>query len=325
MCLSVSKASLSGQNRRSDIDIERWNFSRRMKDSNPTTTESLLQVFLWVSRDNWQVLTQENPQVLLLVLLMEARGAQVLRGGCWHLLMLATLVRGRSYARRMATAVVPCSFTAPADPAGMVQKQEWWPLSPSLAVLGCHSLSGVKNTELSLKLLLWLSVLTLLSQEVKTSCHYLHNWEALGKVRRLYGRTETSHFLPFLCYLSTLALQKLLPRKQCPCKEMPQGSPAHQFCILGWLHQDCYVLLDLCICWTAPSFCENPRAHSKGWHCHKEASKWNGRHYRVRRHLLCPPSDTDLLLIAGTSGLLERNNTLVLAFWGTVINQMLFT
>lgn len=66
----------------------------------------------------------ENPQVLLLDLLMEARGAQVLEGGCWPLLMLATLVRAGLMPGGWPLQLFPVALQPLPDPAGMVQKQE---------------------------------------------------------------------------------------------------------------------------------------------------------------------------------------------------------
>lgn len=64
------------------------------------------------------------------------------------------------------------------------------------------------SPELSLKLLLWLSVLTLLSTGGKNLLHhYPAQLGGAGQGEETVAGTETSHFLPFLCYLSTLALQ----------------------------------------------------------------------------------------------------------------------
>lgn len=107
----------------------------------------------------------------------------------------------------MATAVVPAALQPLPVPTGMLwlQKRSDDPSLPAwLCLAATVSVVSRISPELSLKLLLWLSVLTPLSTGGK---NLLHNYPAqlggAGQGEETVAGTETSHFLPFLCYFST--------------------------------------------------------------------------------------------------------------------------
>lgn len=201
-----------------------------MKDSNPTTTESLLQVFLWVSRDNWQVLTQRILKFFCLtfswkpVVHKSSREAVGLCW-CWRLLWEQVLCQEDGHCSCSLQLYSPCQI-----PLVWYRNRSDDPSLPAwLCLAATVSVVSRISPELSLKLLLWLSVLTLLSTGGKNLLHhYPAQLGGAGQGEETVAGTETSHFLPFLCYLSTLALQKLLPRavhaKRCHRGHEPTSS-----------------------------------------------------------------------------------------------------
>ena len=144
----------------------------------------------------------EYPRVLLLDVLME-----VLEGGYWPLLMLVTLVRAG-----LMPAGWPCSCSlqlySPCQGllvcCGYRNRSDDPSLLAWLCLAATVSVVSRISPELSLKLLLWLSVLIPLSTGGKNLLyHYLAQLGGAGQGEETVAGTETSHFLPFLCYFST--------------------------------------------------------------------------------------------------------------------------
>lgn len=190
-----------------------WNFSRRMKDFIPTAIWSFLQVFLWVSRDNSQVVRKSVLEFFCLIFSwawepMVQKPSREVAGFCccwWPLWDQAFCLEGHHCSCSLQlyspcqTPLVCCGYrnrgNDPSLPA-------WLCLAATVSVVPRIS------PELSLKLVLWLSVLTPLSiGDQISSTISLQCWQELAKVRRLWQGQKVPLSFIFSTTLLPLALQ----------------------------------------------------------------------------------------------------------------------
>lgn len=115
----------------------------------------------------------------------------------------------------MATAVVPCSFSpcqVPLVCCGYRNRSDEPSFPAWLCLAATVSVVSRISPELSLKLLLWLSVLTLLSTEGKSLLHHYPAQMGGAGQGEETGRDSLPISFLFSATLVPLALQKLLPR-----------------------------------------------------------------------------------------------------------------